>query len=292
MIQRVAIAAMIVIAASCSDDEPAYPIEPQIEFRELRFVAGEKVYDKDTLAIRFYYTDGDMDLGLSGTEITAPYHRINYFLAEKGIVSRVATKPKPFSWQGNVLIDPTPSDRGKLVTHRTRKEPGYETLPDYDCRHYTVYDTLYVTQEHAAMIGDCFVDREDGGPWPPKIYAIYDTLLKEENPNHYNLDVEYFVQQPDGSFALQDFKNDKCFGQGFKARFPEIYKITSHRLRHGSFEILRETQNTGVIEYSMATVGHQALFGGKKIKLRITIRDRALHVSNTIETPLIEIPSM
>lgn len=35
----------------------------------------------------------------------------------------------------------------------------------------------------------------------------------------------------------------------------------------------------------MQSIGFVPLFGDKKIKLKVTIKDRALNVSNTIETP-------
>jgi hypothetical protein len=39
----------------------------------------------------------------------------------------------------------------------------------------------------------------------------------------------------------------------------------------------------------MTSRGFIILFGGKRIKLRMMIRDRALHESNVIETPVFQL---
>ena len=41
----------------------------------------------------------------------------------------------------------------------------------------------------------------------------------------------------------------------------------------------------GEINYSMVSGGFSAIFGNKTLKLEVTIYDRALNASNTMETP-------
>src|SRR6185369_10270186 len=104
-----------------------------------------------------------------------------------------------------------------------------------------------------------------------------DTLYFDLNPNHNNISIDYLVKNNDGSFKefnwLTEFVYPNC-GISYDGRFPRLYKDLTHK-----------TPIEGSIRYGMNSVGFLILFSTKTLKLRITILDRALHTSNTIETP-------
>jgi hypothetical protein len=104
-----------------------------------------------------------------------------------------------------------------------------------------------------------------------KYYGVKDTIYFEKNPNHNNIKVEFFVQE-NGVFEPFDWVTafpPDC-GETFDGRFP--------RLSDESKPL------EGTIRYSMESAGFLSLFSIKKIRLRISIKDRALNTSNVIET--------
>jgi hypothetical protein len=68
---------------------------------------------------------------------------------------------------------------------------------------------------------------------------------------------------------LFDWEKEYCEA-AFNQRFPVLSEKT------GLLE--------GNLEYALTSVGIQATFGTRTLKLKIRIRDRALHVSNDVET--------
>ncbi len=144
---------------------------------------------------------------------------------------------------------------GTPVTYKDKRtNPDFSDLPDfvkpYSCINWEVRTLT------------------SGGP--------VDTLYFELNPDHYNMEVDFLVKNPvNGSFEEFDWSTafDYPFcGGTFDGRFPILFKD-----RPGS-------PLEGVIRYGMGSTGFKVLFSTKTLKLRVKIKDRALHVSNEIET--------
>jgi hypothetical protein len=105
---------------------------------------------------------------------------------------------------------------------------------------------------------------------------VRDTLYFELNPDHYNIEVDFLVKNGDGSFTEFDWRNEFDFpncSQGFDGRFPILFKDKPGAPLEGK------------IRYGMVSTGFKFLFSVKTLKLRVQIKDRALHKSNIIETP-------
>jgi hypothetical protein len=143
---------------------------------------------------------------------------------------------------------------GTLLNYKTKRTvPGYDTLPDfvkpYNCINWELYK----------------VDN-----------IVTDTLYIELNPDFYNITIDFLVKNPDGSFTefdwTKEFNYPNC-GISFDGRFPILFKD-----KPGS-------PLEGKIRYGLGSVGFKILFSIKTLKLRIQIKDRALHKSNIIETP-------
>ncbi|HMP99207.1 MAG TPA: hypothetical protein PKC24_05450, partial [Cyclobacteriaceae bacterium] len=98
------------------------------------------------------------------------------------------------------------------------------------------------------------------------------TVYYELNPDHYNIFVEYYTKNPNGSFSLFDWRTELC-GTTFDGRFP----LLKDQDRASPLE--------GRLRYAMTSIGFRQLFSLSTLKLRITIQDRALNQSNTVESP-------
>ena len=144
---------------------------------------------------------------------------------------------------------------GTFITYKTKRtKPGYDTLPafvkPYNCINWEVRT----------------------------LNTKVDTFYFKLNPNHYNIFVDFFVQNTDGTFKEFDWQKEFTYpncGIPFDGRFPRLSK-----------DLTQKTPLDGTIHYSMKSTGFLILFSIKTLKLKVTIQDRSLNKSNTIETPL------
>jgi hypothetical protein len=143
---------------------------------------------------------------------------------------------------------------GTYITYKTKRAMGVnDTLPD-------------------------FVHPYNCVNWEIKtVNSKVDTFYFQLNPNHYNIFVDFFYFDN----SIQDYKEFNwqtelhypgC-GQTYDGRFPILSK-----------DLGQATPLDGSIRYAMQSTGFLVLFSTKTLKLKVTIQDRALHKSNTIET--------
>lgn len=162
-------------------------------------------------------------------------------------------------------------DNGKLLTLRSRSNPKYSYLPPFeppfDCMNYTdPAKTLYFRADvldNTFNIVDTVVVSDE------TYLGVEDYIYFENNEDHYNIEVDFLEMGVDNTFTEYDWRKEFC-NQSFDGRFPPL----------GDGEQTLD----GTLSYSMKSLGFRQ-FGVKVLKLRITIKDRALHRSNTIETP-------
>jgi hypothetical protein len=228
---------------ACEDEkeekEEQYPIEPAITFSKIDFIdVPNQLYD--TLKLTFTFTDGDMDFGLDHN-IEAhrefPYQPYYYFLKSTG--EKIPSDK----------LDRNEVSTDQLIQFSDRKNPPYDTLPESGSCHYRSVDI-------------------DGG-----FVQLYSLL----NEDFFNLDVDFIVNQPNGSFSEFDWFEQFC--QTFNGR------VLSGPGKSGPFLVKMKNKQRGEIAYSMISTGFTQVFGDKTLKLQITIKDRALHTSNKIQTP-------
>ncbi len=142
---------------------------------------------------------------------------------------------------------------GKYITYQTKRTVlGYDTLPDfvkpYNCINWEVYKENNI---------------------------VKDTLYFQLNPDYYNITVEFWVKNSDGTFTEFDFReafNYPACGGTFDGRFPILYKDKPGAPLEGK------------IRYGMGSTGFKALFSIKTLMLKVQIKDRALNRSKNIET--------
>jgi hypothetical protein len=284
--------AISVVFLSACFNPPEFSNSPTIKYEGLFF--GKAPNGQDSLVVSVSFKDGDGDLGFNPTDFDSPYHQINFFANENGQLSPL-TPALIQSFNGYTYKNlkktpgypsyyiPTPGKPvSELITLSSRND-GFTIPPfvsPYDCivnhesylNEQTNPDTIFIWRNDAHLIKDksTIVDTlvRNGDP-SEYYYAVVDYFYLRENIGHYNFKVEFFVKNNDGTFTEYDFRKEFC--ETYDGRFPVLTD--------------KERALEGVINYSMVSTGFLPTFSIKTLKLAITVYDRALNVSNRIETP-------
>ncbi len=142
---------------------------------------------------------------------------------------------------------------GSVITYKTKRTmPGYDTLPAF-VKPYNCINWELITSNN-----------------------VVDTFYFQLNPNHYNIFVDFMVKNSNGTFTKFDWTTEFSYPQcgiTFDGRFPILAK-----------DITTKAALDGKIRYSMQSTGFLVLFSIKTLKLRVTIQDRLLNRSNTVES--------
>lgn len=275
IIRSLAVFSILTLVFGSCFDPPQFPIIPEIEFEKIRFVDAAT----DSLILYINFKDGDGDLGLDNEKldfISYPFNNAFFFQENNGKVDTLYTVAGTISnIQYDLLVITDPA-KGKLVFPRTRKKPAYASLPAYNCvdyeyltdRRLLVRQTDIAVLDNAVRFTDTIYTSQTHSP-ATTFLQIQDTLLVKTNPNHYNIEVDFLVKNGQ-DFDEFDWRKEFCT-QSFDGRFPILGE------GNGALE--------GTLRYTMNSVGFKQLFSIKTLKLRIQIKDRALHRSNIIETP-------
>ena len=131
------------------------------------------------------------------------------------------------------------------------------------------------------FVYDNFSNRKKYGDPSTPFYNKYDyeiigndTFLVERNPYFYNFNILYFIEDSKGNFVFQDYR-DLCINQNicqpFSGRFAPISE--------------KDEPLEGIIEYFFQS----SQFPKARIKFQINIYDRALNISNTVETTILDL---
>ncbi|MDZ4715853.1 MAG: hypothetical protein SH819_10335 [Cytophagales bacterium] len=143
---------------------------------------------------------------------------------------------------------------GSVITYKTKRtNPAYDTLPAF-VKPYNCVNWESITIDNKV-----------------------DTFYFQLNPNHYNIFVDFMVKNTNGSFTKFDWTKEFSYPQcgiTFDGRFPILSK-----------DLSQKAALDGKIRYGMPSTGFLILFSIKTLKLRITIQDRKLNKSNTVESP-------
>jgi hypothetical protein len=290
---------LAVISGSCFDP-PEFPATPQIEYEDLRFIPARQPGEMDSLILHINFKDGNGDLGFYGEDdINDPFHDV-FFYQETGTPEAPKIEPLgtifgiPFPGEREYhLLEIADPSKGTLVTHRTRQKPGYSSLlpapescPGSNNKYMKNYEYLggaplpdqpadgrwlLIRAEDKAAL-DPKTKLVDSLPkTKPEYYQIRDSLYYTPNPDHNNIEVQFYVKDPTapGGFKLFDWRDELC--TTFDGRFPVFSEDRS--------------SIDGTLTYAMTSFGFRTLFSIKTLKLRFRIKDRARNPSNWEETP-------
>lgn len=274
---------VIAVALGSCFDPPEFPNVPEIEFRSVEFKRG---VDTDSLILTISFKDGDGDLGIDPADpyyISYPYNN-QIFYRTNSAGERVAINTIAGIFNNDTLnildVSNITTTDSKLIAPRTRKKnPLYANLPPYNCQDYEYLlsanlwihqSALNLLDQKATQLIDSVTTVSYG-----KFYQIQDTLLMQVNPNHYNIDVDFLVYDPshpdagDDGYYEFDWRKEFCV-QSFDGRFPKL---------SGDDNALE-----GTIRYSMNSLGFESIFSVRTLRLRVSIKDRALNQSNVVDS--------
>lgn len=273
------------LAGCVRDGEEPIPDLPAITSTELLFVenAGNNT---SGFRLTFEFTDGDFDFGLTPDDDTAPYHAYDFFVSDNNSQARIASTTELFSPQTAdhfLFVQPSSAQTGKLLTFEQLKKQN-KTL-EFSCAEFTtqsvgvktsdlerIFNTSRIVNTVSSSVGEIFI--------------LKDSFRVEQNKFHYNIHVTYFVEQANGSFEEIAFEKEFCH-PGFNGRIPEIFGMNGST---GQFDVKTLSNHKMRVSYNMPSVAFRPVYGGKRMKLRVSIIDRSLNESAVVETEPVLVP--
>jgi hypothetical protein len=247
-IRNIGLALMLMLAVDACFSPPDYPITPQIVFvnEELDFVSGTGSDGTDILKIVLRFTDGDGDVGIINENSTEMKEQSQFFysLSSTGQVSLSTIEQSNINYRFKRL-------------NPNFKMPGSENklpdfVPPFNCTSWEL-------------------EKDNQG-------KVIDTVYTELNPNYYNIFVDYYIKNNDGTFTKFDI--DKNFF------FPNCgdRSLNGARIPNLSKDLEKSSPLDGIIRYNIKSAGIELLFSINILKLKITIMDRAFNRSNEVES--------
>jgi hypothetical protein len=152
----------------------------------------------------------------------------------------------PYNPRKYFYVNPGSPD-SVLITYSQRSHPPFDTLPPYIWPYSCT--NYIINNEIAGYQGD--------------------TLYYQTNENHWNIFVDYWVRK---NGIWTEFDWVQCT-DSFNGRFPSLRNKANGNPLSGS------------LRYGMSSTGFKLIFRQDTIKLKVRIKDRALHDSNIVETP-------
>lgn len=289
--------AFLLLAAALGScfDPPVFPMTPEIEFEDIYFGETPDFSDADSIVISINFKDGDGNIGIDKIvtsngelidNINDPFHDSNFYLSTGGTNLKefgtetfyTDTFPNGLAEYVPIKILSTRNQSGKLLT--LRNQAGYTGLPAYrqgklECVDYTT-QPIFIFQadwdiiDNSYYIKDTLIDA-----FGNRFITVRDTLYFQHNPNHYTIEVDFFVKEPShpnaGADGFREYDWREEFCTTYDGRFSQLSDT--------------ETPLEGTVKYAMVSTGFKFVFSVKTIKLRVSIKDRDLNVSNVIYTP-------
>ena len=266
----------LAVCVSACFEPPEFTNTPEISYSKIQFKEVEGAGTNDSLILYINFKDGDGDLGLDQNNLeysAEPYQSSYYFLTTAGCstgqcdTTKVSTQIVEKDGVPYFLLN-TNGIAGKLVTNKTRLQPGYSYLPAYSNNNCEFYSPDKILVPAAAADASYNITDTIQDNLKNNYYVIEEPMLYKKNPNHYNIEVRFFVFE--GAAGFVEFNwNKLCYE--YDGRFPFLSSQSS------ALE--------GTLRYGMANPSFLPLFSVKSLKLEVRIRDRALNVSNKVSTP-------
>lgn len=239
LIKNILGAVLLMVGLNACFETPTYPIVPQIEIvnEDLYYGRGDT---GDSIVVAVKFKDGDGDLGISDAdnEVFEYAYKYNYRTGVGNNVVNYKFKRENPSFKIIYKKDTIP-----LST--------YNFVSPYNCTNWEVI-------------------RNNSN-------VVTDTLFVIFNENYYNIFVDFYTKNNDGTYTLFDpttyFKYPNCSISGYDGRFPILSK-----------DLGKKSPLDGKLTYSLKGSAFDLLFGTKTLQLKITIQDRALQKSNVVTT--------
>ncbi|NOS92857.1 MAG: hypothetical protein HOP30_13110 [Cyclobacteriaceae bacterium] len=253
LIRNILYSVLLMVALNACFETPTYPVVPQIEILNDELYYG-KSSTGDSLVVVLKFKDGDGDMGLSDDDQNTFKFGNRYYydlgdndfkLDYEDVNQALTYKIRRTNPTLNINIDPL------AITENFQPISNYDFVTPYNCTRWEV------------IRGSNNI--------------VKDTVFVFYNPNYYNIYIDFYTKNTDGSYTLFDptiiFKYPNCSIAGYNGRFPILSK-----------DLGKKSPLDGKITYALKGGAFEDQFGSKTMQLKITIQDRALNKSNVITT--------
>jgi hypothetical protein len=286
---------LIISATSSCFDPPVFPDTPTIEFESIEFREFGGFADPDSLILKIKFQDGDGNLGIDKIttnrgdlidNINDPFHDSNFYLSDGGTsLKEIGTETFYTDTLQNGIAELVPlkifttrGQSGKLITKKN--QAGYSALPAFnastkECQNFTL-QSYFVFIDDWNIIDQRYAIKDTlRDAFGNDFIHLKDTLYFQFNPNHYTIEVDFYVKEPGHpnadatGFREYDWRKEFC--TTYDGRFPQLSDSP--------------TPLDGILTYNMGSTGFKTIFSVKTMKLKISVKDRLLNRSNEIFTP-------
>jgi hypothetical protein len=251
-IRNIGLGLVLMVAVNACFTPPDFPITPQIEFinNELKFIKNPDPQGLDTLRVVLKFTDGDGDIGFPEVgQLPLKDQAVYYYLLN-----------------ANGQVSLTKKEQSNINYRFKRLNPNFR-MPA---------GSLFP----GALLPD-FVPPFSCSSWELKRVnnIVTDTVYLERNPNHFNIFVDYFTKNNDGTFTRFDVD------QYFLFPFCNGLVLNASRIPNLSKEIGKNSPLDGKIKFNIVSLGAiDFIFSIRTLKLKVYIVDRAGNKSNEVES--------
>jgi hypothetical protein len=238
---------LLAVGLNACFDPPQFGPVPSLDYSKISFIDVTDPSKDDSLILLLNFKDGDGDLGLDNQDNNPAFTNKYYFFESNG--------QRGYLPAGGTISNPPGANH--LVSYKSKRiDSRYDTLPPY-------------VSPYICLNWEIISDQKTG--------KVTDTLYFQLNPNTYNIFVDFYVQQNDGSFKYFNWAEQfptSCEVAGYNGRFPVLTN-----------DVSKNSALEGQIRYAMTSAGWNIFFSTKTLKLKVRIQDRSLNKSNTVETP-------
>jgi len=271
-IKYLSIALVLIGAVDSCIKEPSFSSTPHIDLESLVFKRGSSGVN-DTLIFKVKFRDGDGDLGYGPVDANSLYYYNPWYWAYSPTsLKRYITDSNisPFSLYDSAThlkyddprlphSDPRLTNMSRLpdslrwINWKAKERPKFSTLPGIDCKNW---EQLFCTENVPVPV-------------------VCDTVYITQNLWAYNINVDLY-SKVGTSYVLYDPEKtnipfSRCISSNlFRATFPDLSIDRSN------------SPLEGTITFRLESARLYTLFGSDKLKVVITINDRAFHVSNPV----------
>jgi len=242
LIRNILYAVLLMVGLNACFETPTYPVVPQIEILNDELYYG-KSSTGDSIVVVLKFKDGDGDMGLSDDDNDVFEYAFKYYYKTGNVINN-KNELVNYKFKRN---NPT----FKIFKNDTLPLSAYNFVSPYNCTNWEVV--------------------RNGSN------VVTDTLFVIYNEDYYNIFVDFYTKNTNGSYTLFDpanvFKYPNCSIVGYDGRFPILSK-----------DLGKKSPLDGKITYALKGAAFDLQFGSKTMQLKIRIQDRALNKSNVVTT--------
>lgn len=271
--------AMLFILSSCYDEEQFSEI-PRIEFRSLDFADTQTA---DSLILRFYFEDGDANVGVTENNFASSYELFVDSEPKVLTAANIDNAVTPIFLAPIVFENVVPVRRdGNTITII----PGSSSFPAF-------LDTAVYTNNVNDIAFECpnIINQRFGTS--PSLLDTIDISIYRVNNSIYEEIVTQEIETEVPALYRERFYNiilifeTNINGTIEEINFREIFNQTDCSL--GNFNaripLFDQDGRSGTITYSIIEPFFRQAFGDDEFRIRFYIYDRSGNKSNEVETP-------